>query len=65
MIKQIEDVLTHLKGKLTVFLAEQSFNMAMSAADYVYIVSNGQIVCEGELESLEHDEGAKQSCLGV
>ena len=41
VIKQIGDVITQLKGKLTVFLAEQNFNMAISVADYVYIVSNG------------------------
>ena len=65
VIKQIGDVITHLKGKLTVFLAEQNFNMAMSVADYVYIVSNGQIVWEGKPEALEGDEETKQSCLGV
>ena len=65
VIKQIGDTISALKGKLTVFLAEQNFNMAMSVADYVYIVSNGQIVWEGKPEALEHDEETKQSCLGV
>jgi branched-chain amino acid transport system ATP-binding protein len=65
VIKQIGDTIKALKGRLTVFLAEQNFNMAMSVADYVYIVSNGQIVWEGKPEALEHDEETKQSCLGV
>jgi branched-chain amino acid transport system ATP-binding protein len=65
VIKQIGDVITHLKGKLTVFLAEQNFNMAISVADYVYIVSNGSIVYESKPEELKNNEEIKQSCLGV
>jgi len=65
VIKQIGDTISALKGQLTVFLAEQNFNMAMSVADYVYIVSNGKIVWEGKPGALEHDEETKQSCLGV
>jgi branched-chain amino acid transport system ATP-binding protein len=65
VIKQIGDTISALKGKHTVFLAEQNFNMAMSVADYVYIVSNGKIVWEGKPEALENDEETKQSCLGV
>ncbi|HTX69006.1 MAG TPA: ABC transporter ATP-binding protein [Thermoleophilia bacterium] len=65
VIKQIGDTISALKGQLTVFLAEQNFNMAMSVADYVYIVSNGKIVWEGKPESLQNDEETKQSCLGV
>jgi len=65
VIKQIGDVITHLKGKLTVLLAEQNFNMAMSVADYVYVVSNGSIVYESKPEALRDNEEIKQSCLGV
>ena len=65
VIKQIGDTISALKGQLTVFLAEQNFNMAMSVADFVYIVSNGKIVWEGKPESLQNDEETKQSCLGV
>jgi len=48
-----------------VFLAEQNFNMAISVADYVYIVSNGAIVYESKPEELKDNEEVKQSCLGV
>jgi branched-chain amino acid transport system ATP-binding protein len=65
VIKQIGDVITQLKGKLTVLLAEQNFNMAMSVADYVYVVSNGSIVYESKPEELRDNEEIKQSCLGV
>jgi branched-chain amino acid transport system ATP-binding protein len=65
VIKQIGDTINALKGKLTVFLAEQNFNMAMSVADYIYIVSNGAIVYESKPEELRDNEEIKQSCLGV
>jgi branched-chain amino acid transport system ATP-binding protein len=65
VIKQIGDTISALKGQLTVLLAEQNFNMAMSVADYIYIVSNGKIVWQGEPEALQDDEETKQSCLGV
>jgi branched-chain amino acid transport system ATP-binding protein len=65
VIKQIGDTINALKGRLTVFLAEQNFNMAMSVADYVYIVSNGAIVYECKPDELRDNDEIKQSCLGV
>jgi branched-chain amino acid transport system ATP-binding protein len=65
VIKQIGDTISALKGKLTVFLAEQNFNMAMSVADYVYIVNNGAIVYESKPDELRDNAEIKQSCLGV
>jgi branched-chain amino acid transport system ATP-binding protein len=65
VIRQIGEVICLLKGKLTVLLAEQNFNMALSVADYVYIVSNGTIVYESDPEHLRHNEEVKQKWLGV
>jgi branched-chain amino acid transport system ATP-binding protein len=65
VIQQIGQVICLLKGQLTVFLAEQNLNMALSVADDVYIVSKGQVVYEGKPEDLRHDEQIKQKWLGV
>ena len=65
IIKQIVEVICKLKGQLTVFLAEQNFNMALLVADKVYIVSRGSIVYEGMPDELRHDEETKQKWLGV
>ena len=65
IIKQIGDVITRLKGQLTVFLVEQNFNMALSVADSVYIVSRGQVVYQGDPEDLRHDEETKAKWLAV
>jgi branched-chain amino acid transport system ATP-binding protein len=65
VVRQIGDVITELKGKLTVLLAEQNFDMAMRVADYVYIVSNGSIVYQSKPEDLRQNAEIKQTCLGV
>ena len=65
VIKQIGEVITKLKGQLTVFLVEQNFNMALSVADEVYIISKGQVVHQCKPEELRHDEETKSKWLGV
>lgn len=65
VIKQIGDVITRLKGQLTVFLVEQNFNMALSVADSVYIISRGQVVHQCKPEELRHDEETKSKWLSV
>jgi branched-chain amino acid transport system ATP-binding protein len=65
VIKQIGEVICQLKGKLTVFLAEQNFNMALSVADYIYVVSKGEIVHACTPDELRNDEETKQKWLGV
>jgi branched-chain amino acid transport system ATP-binding protein len=65
VIKQIGQVICQLKGKLTVLLAEQNLNMALSVADHIYIVSKGSVVHESSPEDLRNNEEIKQKWLGV
>lgn len=65
VIKQIGDVINALKGQLTVFLAEQNFNMAIGVADDVYILSQGEVVYHDVPLNLVHDEETKKKWLGV
>ncbi len=65
VIKQIGDVINALKGELTVFLAEQNFNMAIGVADDVYILSQGEVVHHALPMDLAHDEETKKKWLGV
>jgi branched-chain amino acid transport system ATP-binding protein len=65
VIDEIGRTICHLKGKLTVFLAEQNFNMALSVADYLYVVSKGSVVWEGLPDDLRDNEEVKQKWLGV
>jgi branched-chain amino acid transport system ATP-binding protein len=65
VVKQIGHIICQLKGKVTVFLAEQNLNMALSAADDIYIVSKGSVVWEGKPEDLRENDEVKQKWLGV
>jgi branched-chain amino acid transport system ATP-binding protein len=65
VIEEIGNTICRLKGRLTVFLAEQNFNMALSVADFVYIVSKGSVVWEGLPADLRDNEEVKQRWLGV
>jgi branched-chain amino acid transport system ATP-binding protein len=65
VISMICEVINHLKGKLTVLLAEQNFGMAVTVADYIYIVSKGSVVWEGLPADLNCNEEVKHKWLGV
>jgi branched-chain amino acid transport system ATP-binding protein len=65
VINQITEVIRTLKDKLTVFLAEQNFNMALSVADCIYIVSMGSVVYKCTPDELRKDEVSKTKWLGV
>lgn len=65
VVTQIGQVICRLKGKLTVLLAEQNLNMALTVADDIYIVSKGSVVWEGKPEDLRDNEEVKQKWLGV
>jgi branched-chain amino acid transport system ATP-binding protein len=65
VIKQIGQVICRLKGKLTVFLAEQNLNMALTVADYLYIINKGAVVHEGTPDELRGDQEILHKWLGV
>ena len=65
VIKQISQVICGLKGKLTVLLAEQNLNMALTVADHLYIISKGAVVYEGGPNELRADEATQSKWLGV
>ena len=65
VVKQVGEVIIRLKGSLTVLLAEQNLNMALSVADHVHILSKGSIVYGGKPDDLRCDEETKHKWLGV
>jgi branched-chain amino acid transport system ATP-binding protein len=50
---------------LTVLLVEQNANMALSVADYGYVLELGRVVAEGSGETLLADGSIQRSYLGV
>jgi branched-chain amino acid transport system ATP-binding protein len=51
--------------KVTLLLVEQNANLALSIADYGYIMENGRIVLDGVAEKLRTNEDVKRFYLGV
>jgi len=50
--------------KTTILLVEQNANLALSIADFGYIMENGRIVLDGEPEKLRSNEDVKEFYLG-
>ena len=50
---------------LTVLMAEQNFHQAIRIADRGYIIVHGEIVFEGDVPALEHNELVKNYYLGA
>jgi branched-chain amino acid transport system ATP-binding protein len=51
--------------KLTVLMAEQNFNQAMRIADSGYIIVHGEIVFQGDVDTLKNNDMVKSFYLGM
>ena len=49
---------------LTILLVEQNANIALSIADYGYVMETGKIILEGEAKSLAQNEEVRKAYLG-
>jgi len=66
VIREIGDVLLQLKKEgLSMLLVEQNVPLAMRVADYVYILSNGQIVHYSSAEELAGNQELLAKHIGV
>ena len=66
LVAQIRDTIVEINGSGTsVLLIEQNANMALSIADYGYIMETGKIVMDGEAAKLLKDEDVQEFYLGL
>jgi branched-chain amino acid transport system ATP-binding protein len=66
MIAEISRQIRHFRERgLTVLLVEQNANMALSVADYGYVLELGHVVAEGSGEALRADGSIQRHYLGV
>jgi branched-chain amino acid transport system ATP-binding protein len=66
VVEALYDTLQRLhRGGLTLLLAEQSIPLALSIADYAYVLQTGRIALEGNAEDLERNEQVKEIYLGI
>ncbi len=67
LVSQTITKLKELKEKyqLTVLMAEQNFNQATRIADHGYIIVHGEIVFQGDVDSIKNNDMVKSFYLGV
>ena len=66
LVQQIRDIIVDInKQGTSVLLIEQNATMALSIADYGYIMETGKIVMDGEPEKLLRDEDVREFYLGL
>jgi len=66
VIRDIGHVIKQLKERgFSILLAEQNLPLALSVADYVYVVNKGRVVFEGSPEELQKSEEVKREYLAI
>jgi len=66
LVTQIRDIIVDINNAGTsVLLIEQNANMALSIADYGYIMETGKVVMDGEAGKLLGDEDVQEFYLGL
>jgi branched-chain amino acid transport system ATP-binding protein len=66
LVQQIRDIIVDINRQGTsVLLIEQNANMALSIADYGYIMETGKVVMDGDPKKLLGDEDVREFYLGL
>lgn len=67
LVREMGRVIEQLKKEagFSILLVEQNFGLAISVADYVYIMSKGKVVYESTPEELKNNDKIKAQYLGV
>lgn len=66
LVQQVRDVIKELNSEgMSILLIEQNATMALSIADFGYIMENGKIVMDGTGEKLLADDDVKEFYLGL
>jgi branched-chain amino acid transport system ATP-binding protein len=66
LIEQIRDIIVDINAQGTsVLLIEQNAMMALSIADYGYIMETGKVVMDGDADKLRNDDDVREFYLGL
>jgi branched-chain amino acid transport system ATP-binding protein len=64
-VDQVFDIIQAInKQGTSVFMVEQNANMALSIADYGYVLQTGEVVLQGSAKDLRDNEMVQQAYLG-
>jgi branched-chain amino acid transport system ATP-binding protein len=65
LVEQVFDIIQEInKQGTSIFMVEQNANMALSIADYGYVVQTGEVVLNGSAADLRDSEMVQQAYLG-
>ena len=66
IVQEVGRVINRLKESgFSILLVEQNLSLALTAADYVYVMSKGLIVYEATPEDFKDNDDVKERYLGV
>jgi branched-chain amino acid transport system ATP-binding protein len=67
LVQEIYEIVSRLnrEEKVAVLLAEQNASMALSFAQYAYVMENGRIVLDGDAHTISENEDVKEFYLGL
>jgi branched-chain amino acid transport system ATP-binding protein len=66
IVRELGDIINQLnRSGLSILLVEQNLYLALSVANYVYILSKGVIVYESKPKELESNDEVKNTYLGM
>ena len=67
LVKEIFQVISEMSADegMAILLVEQNARMALSVADYAYVMENGRVVLDGPAEALRENEDIKEFYLGL
>jgi branched-chain amino acid transport system ATP-binding protein len=66
VIQNISKIIQQLKERgLSILLAEQNLDLALSVADYVYVLAKGIVVFASVPSELESNEEVKREYLAI
>ena len=67
LVKEIFSVIREMNADegMTILLVEQNARIALSVADYAYVMENGRVVLDGPSEQLAENEDVKEFYLGL
>lgn len=64
-VDRVSNLLERLRGDVAIMLIEHDIELALSVADYVLIIDEGEIVWRGASEELREDEAVINHYIGV
>jgi branched-chain amino acid transport system ATP-binding protein len=67
LVQEIFDIVGRLnrEEKVAVLLAEQNASMALSFAQYAYVMESGRIMLDGDARTISDNEDVKEFYLGL